>query len=249
MSEDPHDKAARNLLSEKFESPPILPLNLVQHLKSGASVDDNQFDQILPPLFRFLSPVHWTSIKVAQTLADWLQPYGNNKFMDLGSGVGKLCILLRLLTDLEIYGIEQRQNLVAISDEIVKANSLNRVVFSNGNLTDLSWADYDIFYLYNPFQEQVPAPDAILIDKNIEMSKKQYRQYIAKVSEELKMAKDGTVLITYHGYGGTINKWWRLTHSLFVEGGFLCMWIKDSKQASTKPTTVPSFFNFFSEKS
>ncbi|WP_374073491.1 methyltransferase domain-containing protein [Bdellovibrio bacteriovorus] len=249
MSDDSQDKATRDLLSEKFESPPILPLELIQHLKSGVPLDDNEFDQILPPLFRFLSPVHWTSIKVAQTLAEWLQPYKGKKFIDLGSGVGKLCILLRLLTDLEIYGVEQRRNLVAISDEIVSVNNLDRVKFSNGNLIDLNWADYDIYYLYNPFQEHVSALNAFLIDSNIKMSTDHYRQYIAKVSEELKKAKEGTVLITYHGYGGSTNKFWKLIHSQFIEGGFLCMWIKDSKQSNTRTTSVPSFFKFFSEES
>lgn len=222
------DNMARDHLSENFERPPLLPSDFIQNLTSDLPLDNIEFDQVLPPLYRFLSSAQWTSIKVAQTLSAWLKPHGRKKFIDLGSGVGKLCVLLRILTDLEIYGVEQRQHLVDISRKIAAANDLDRILFSTGNLIELNWTDYDIFYLYNPFQEHVAFSDTFLIDKNIDLSRAHFNHYSAKVLEELKKVKDGSILITFHGYGGSIPKSWSMKHSQFVEGGFLSMWVKNS---------------------
>lgn len=222
------DAACADIFSESFERSPTISANLIERLQaSEPPVDDLEFDQILPPLHRFLSPVQWTSIAVAQEIASWLRPYGNKKFLDAGSGVGKLCILLRFLTDLEIYGVEQRPNLVRISQEIVKVNDLHGLNFAAGNIQDTHFADYDIVYLYNPFQEHVCYSETLLIDKTIELDKKHFFEYTAKISTELKTLKKGSVLITFHGYGGKVPKSWTLKYNQFIDAGFLSMWIKD----------------------
>lgn len=226
-----------DIFSEEFEQAPRISEDFIQKLNQSFiefgtqatqnPVEDLEFDQILPPLHRLLSPVQWTSINVAQLIAKWLSSYKDKKFLDGGSGVGKLCILLRYLTDLEIHGVEQRTNLVKISQEIVATNDLHRITFEAKNIQDVCFADYDIIYLYNPFQEHVCYSDSLIIDKSIDLDKKYFHEYTAKIYEELKTVKKDSTLITFHGYGGKVPKSWTLKYNQFIEGGFLTMWIKD----------------------
>lgn len=230
-------KESVDILSEEFEQAPKIPAEFLEKLNQSfikfgtqsslSPVDDLEFDKILPPLHRFLSPVQWTSINVAQLIAKWISPYKNKKFLDGGSGVGKLCILLRYLTELEIHGVEQRQSLVKISQEIATTNGLTDLYFEAKNIQDVVFADYDIIYLYNPFQEHVCYSETLLIDKTIELDKKYFQEYTAKIFQELKVLKQGSVLITFHGYGGKVPKNWTLKYNQFIEGGFLSMWVKD----------------------
>lgn len=216
----------KDLLSEEFDSLPLISPNMISKIINNPDFTDLEFDSILPPLYRFLSPVQWTSLAVARKMAEWLVDYNDAKFIDIGSGTGKLGLLLRLLTNLEIYGIEQRTRLVQVSQEIVRANGFDRIHFKTQNLLDLNWADFDIYYLYNPFQEHVCRSDIFLIDESITLQKSLFSAYINKVYEELRAAPPGKVLITFHGYGGSVPKAWTLKHSEFIENGFLSMWVK-----------------------
>lgn len=240
-SPDNSPATSDDIFSEDFKRAPKISEDFVQKLQKSflelgippsptsveSLIDDLEFDQILPPLHRFLSSAQWTSINVAQLVAKWLSPYQNKKFLDAGSGVGKLCILLRYLTDLEIYGVEQRESLVKISQEIIQTNALHRITFEQRNIHEVKFADYDIIYLYNPFQEHVCYSETLIIDKTIELDRKFFLEYTAKIFEELKNLKKGSVLITFHGYGGKVPKTWTLKYNQFVEGGFLSMWVKD----------------------
>ena len=221
------DRAALNLLSQDFEESPIIAQDIVQRLQSNLFVSDPEFDLVFPPFYRFLSPVQWTSLNVTRAIAEWIRPHQNKKFVDVGSGVGKLCLALRFWIDLEIHGVEQRPHLVAISQEIAKVNELKNIHFSAQNLIEMNWSDFDIFYLYNPFQEHVSYTDHFLIDNKIELHQKYFQDYTARVYEELKKVKPGSMLITFHGYGGKIPKSWSLRCSQYIEGGFLSMWVKN----------------------
>ncbi|GEM_PF-279678 len=216
----------KDLLSEEFDSPPLISPNMISKIINDKDFTDLEFDSILPPLHRFLSPVQWTSLTVARKIAEWLADYKNKKFIDIGSGIGKLGLLLRILTDLEVYGIEQRSRLVQVAQKIVQVNSFDRIHFSTQNLLELNWADYDIYYLYNPFQEHVCHSDIFLIDDSIPLQKSLFSAYLNKVYEELRAAPPGKVLITFHGYGGSVPRAWTLKHSDFIENGFLSMWVK-----------------------
>ena len=219
-------------LSRDFADPPIIPEDLIQSIREKKPLSEIDFDRIYPPRIRALSETHWSSMNVAQHIADMLKDQSQARFIDIGSGVGKLCTLLGILTDMKVYGLEQRQDLYKISRTVAEKNNLTNVHFIHGNMLDLSWSDYDIFYLYNPFQEHMYAQfDVGLVDNNIDLDRKYYVQYVSEVFRQLTWLEVGKKVITFHGYGGHMPLSMQLLDSRHVDNGELCLWEKQIEKA------------------
>lgn len=208
----------------------VLSSDVVRRLKNGQAVDDDEFDAIFPLKIQALSIMQWSPVEVAIHVADFLRDTISARFLDVGSGPGKLCTLLSLMTNLEVYGVEQRWALYRVATSVAKRNQIKNVHYINGNMMDLDWDQYDIFYLYNPFQEHICDTDFGIIDKNIELDKKFYNQYIEEVFSQLQRLKPGKKVITYQGYGGLLPPSMRLTRSRMIGSGQLRMWQKMSDE-------------------
>lgn len=218
-------------LSNTFEAPPVIPTKVIQSIQAGAPINDIDFDQIYPPRIRALSDVQWSSIKVARHIADMIGKDSTARFVDIGSGVGKLCILLSLLTELEIYGIEQREDLFKIAQTVINENHLNKVHLTCDNMLSLDWSQYDIFYLYNPFQEHLCGVfEGGLIDRNIDLEGKYFAQYISEVFRQMTWLEPGKRVIIFHGYGGIMPPSMTLLESRRLEKGELCLWEKTNEK-------------------
>jgi SAM-dependent methyltransferase len=205
---------------------------------------DQLFDSLLPVRYRCVSNTQWTSAQVAEQIALLLEsikpteeagadlvatPASPLTFIDIGSGVGKLCILLALRmsrSNLKFFGIEQRKNLVKISEKIRAANNLDNVHFAHRNMMELAWEKFDIYYLYNPFQEHVVEAGGSQIDHEIDFDRSFYTHYITEVYRQLSWADKGKRLITFHGYGEMVPDSWTLRASQIIEKGSLCLWEK-----------------------
>lgn len=225
------DLSSRRRLSDEFLTPPMISPETIREIQRSDDFPDTEFDKIYPPKMKAMSDIQWSSLKVAKKIADMVGPNTKARFMDIGSGVGKLCTLLHFLTDLEIFGIEQRKALFKISQVVAKTNNLNRLHFIHGNMLDLNWEDYDIFYFYNPFQEHLYSDtDLALIDKNIDLDRKYYVQYLDEVFRQMTWLAPGKKVITFHGYGGRMPPSMRIVHSHPVHNGELCMWEKKSDE-------------------
>jgi SAM-dependent methyltransferase len=211
-----------------FTSSPVLSEDLIRRLRSEETVLDREFDDIFPSYYQVVSDVHWSSIEVAKQIADWLKEMPKLRFIDIGCGVGKLCLLLRLLTHHEIFGIEQRINLVRIAKEIIKQNNLSQISVMALNMTALDWSKYDVYYLYNPFQEHQVGSGLGVIEQNIDLDEKYFVHYTSEVFRQLSWAEPGKLLITYHGFGGRVPPSWKLISSKFIENGHLELWKKES---------------------
>lgn len=219
------DKRTVLVSNRKFEKPPLIS-NLMRALVgSDFPVEDSLFDSLLPEYYQKVSSIHWTPIQAIRQLAEFISNCDeNSKFLDIGSGCGKLCIILSLLTKMNIYGIEQRSDLFKIAEKIKTINDLQNVHFIRGNMLDLDWSGYDIYYLYNPFQEHIASFGDMRIDERIDFDQKYYVQYTSEVYRQLCWAKPGKKLITFHGYGGSIPSNWRLTQSRIIGYGNFSMW-------------------------
>lgn len=218
-------------LSKDFEAPPVIPKKVIRSLQAGDPINDIDFDQIYPPRVRALSDVQWSSIKVARHVADMIGKDSKDRFIDIGSGVGKLCVLLSLLTKLEIYGVEQREDLFKIAQKVIDENQLARIHLSYGNMLSLDWSLYDIFYLYNPFQEHTCGVyEGGLIDKNIDLDRKYYAHYISEVFRQMSWLEPGKRVIIFHGYGGIMPPSMKLLESRHVNKGELCLWVKTNEK-------------------
>lgn len=219
------DLTLKEQLSMDFESDPII-CNL-DKIRSGESIfTDEDFDKVLPKYYQFCSAIHWTSFKVANVIAEWLQACPNKKFIDIGCGIGKVCFFLGLRTTLSINGIEQRKHLVDIANKIITTNKILSINVFHGNVLDLNWDDYDVYYFYNPFHENVFDVDLLQIDTRIKFSKEKFYTYTFFVFETLDKLPVGKTIITYHGFGKAPPPTWKLIKSKLIGGGFLEWWEK-----------------------
>ena len=119
------------------------------------SIEDERFDQIYPSKVQKLSWRHWTPVSVAVEAAKLLVTGPRTRVLDVGCGPGKFCLVAAALTDARFTGIEQRSDLVAIARRAALKHRLTNVEIIHGNVTDFSFASFDAFYLYNPFEENM----------------------------------------------------------------------------------------------
>ncbi|MGZ3695736.1 MAG: hypothetical protein ACXWQO_16675 [Bdellovibrionota bacterium] len=235
----------RKLLSLSFEDEPIIPAEFIERLRSGEKDGDILFDRVFPERVRFVSTIQWSPIEIAQLIFEWLKDdMPNARFVDMGSGVGKLCLLLSLLSKLQVTGIEQRLQLVNIAREIAEKNAIN-ARFEHMNCVDVDWNDYDVFYFYNPFQEHIASGDFHIIDTEIELDRKFHVKYTEHVRCCLEEMAAGKRLITYHGFGGDVPASFDLIHIARVGSGRLCLWEKmalpESQFGNESSKDDPSF--------
>lgn len=198
-----------------------------QILTSAPSAKDELFDEFLPEIFKKVASIHWTPIEAIRIIAEYLKDLDDDSsFIDIGSGCGKLCTILSLLVKFKIYGIEQRPELYKIAEKIKTANHLDNVNYYCGNMLEMDWNHFDVYYLYNPFQEHISGLSGMRINHKIPFDKKYYIMYTNEVYRQLCWAKPGKRLITFHGYGGSIPSTWRMVQSRVIGHGDLTMWEK-----------------------
>src|SRR5262245_2791350 len=76
---------------------------------------DGSFDSVYDEEIRALSEEHWTPVAVAARAARILTFAGATRILDVGSGVGKFCIVGALCTAARFVGVERRHRLVSIA--------------------------------------------------------------------------------------------------------------------------------------
>lgn len=205
----------------------VLPELTKLILTSAPNAEDELFDDFLPEIYKNISSIHWTPIEAIKTIAEFLNDLDDSsRFIDIGSGCGKLCTILSLLVKFKIYGIEQRPELHKIAEKIKAKNQLNNVSYYCGNMLEMDWNHFDVYYLYNPFQEHISGLTGMRINHKIPFDKKYYIMYTNEVYRQLCWAKPGKRLITFHGYGGSVPSTWKLVQSRIIGQGDLSMWEK-----------------------
>ncbi len=185
-----------------------------------------EFDALLPEEIRRHSRIHFTPTAVARRAAELLAPLGTEWVLDVGSGPGKLCTLAaRARPGALFVGIEQRRALARLATTIADRLDVANALFLHGDVTDVDWARFDAFYLYNPFAEHIPQRVSCIDDK-VELDPEHYDACVAHVEEQLARARVGTRVVTYHGFGGSIPFGYDL--ALDEEAGTdrLELWIK-----------------------
>lgn len=156
---------------------------------------DKDFDKIFEKHIASLSSLHWSPIKIARRACQWLCTNHNAKILDIGSGIGKFCFVGALTTNAEYTGIEQRENLVKISNKIVAKNKILTTEFICGNFTNHDFNNYTGFYLYNPFWENIT--NDRLIDNKTTICNTLYQEYNKILSAKLSELKSGVLVVTY----------------------------------------------------
>jgi predicted RNA methylase len=203
----------------------VIDSNLVAALKAGDRVSDDEFDRVLPPNYERVSSAQWSSVRVARAVGRMLEDQPESSFIDLGCGVGKLCVLLALTTQLKVSGIERRPTLVQTCRRLAEANAPGQINFIQGDILEHDWSSYDILFLYNPFMEhKCSRTNANLIDSNVAFSKDAFDTYVDGCFDKLSQLREGQRVITYHGYGGTMPETLQMIDSEKIGNGTLRMW-------------------------
>lgn len=97
--------------------------------------------------------------------------------MDIGSGAGKFCLSASHFKPNGLfYGIEQRKELLDIAVVEEYNLGLDNVAFLHGNFTQLDFTQFNHFYFYNSFHENIEGTDKI--DYKIQHSLSLYNYYI-----------------------------------------------------------------------
>ena len=161
------------------------------------------FDSIYDKAIRDLSRQHWTPVRVAARAARLLTQHGATRILDVGSGVGKFCLVGAQTTAASFVGVERRRHLVDIARGAAARLETSRATFVHANIDSFSFEGFDGIYLYNPFYELISdyldpiAPD-------LERSNVTFRHYVHTIAEKLRALDAPVVVVTFHGFGGVM---------------------------------------------
>lgn len=170
---------------------------------------DEQFDSLYPLYVQLLSKQHWTPLHVIKTAVRFLAPRRGVKVLDIGSGAGKFCLAGAYLTPYaNFYGVEQRPHLLSVAEELKSLLCLNNAHFLLQNFAALDFNEFDSFYFFNSFYENLPGKDKI--DMLLPFSQKIYQEYSFCLFEKLSRLRPGSRLVTYHSIEGQVPPCFRL---------------------------------------
>ena len=190
--------------------------------KSGAGREADLV-RLFPDWIRSLDKIHWSPEPVIKRAVEWLLPNRGMSLLDIGSGSGKFCLMGSYLRpDCSFYGVEQRRDLVDCS--IGLRDQLNRrnVEFTNANFTSVEFRNFDSFYFYNSFFENLPGVETI--DDTIDHSVHLYAYYSAYLKNELDRLSTGTRVVTFCSWDDEIPLSYGLQASSME--GRLKFWMK-----------------------
>lgn len=184
---------------------------------------DEQFNEIYPLSVRSFAAKHWTPLHVARRVANFLAADNDVRILDIGSGAGKFCLAAAHYKPKAFYyGIEQRKNLIVQAEIAKEALHVENVFFIHGNFTQVDFKNFDHFYFFNSFYENLAGTEKI--DDSIDYSSELYNYYSHYLYRQLEEKPKGTKLATFHSLEDEIpESYHELSSSL---NNLLKFWIK-----------------------
>lgn len=192
------------------------------HINAKFSSDE-QFNELYPLIPTQIKARHFTPLKVAQKAAEFLAAEANVRILDIGSGAGKFCLAAAHNKPMAYYyGVEQRLSLITLAETAKQILGIPNVKFIHGNFTQLDFRNYDHFYFFNSFYENIAGKSRI--DNSIDYSDELYNYYNRYLYKELNMKPSGTRVATYHSLEDEMPPSYHEVGSDFHD--FLKYWIK-----------------------
>lgn len=159
---------------------------------------ESAFHQLYSPSLQNLARNHWTPLLVAAKAAAFLAAEKGKRILDIGSGIGKFCLAAGYYQPGCCFiGVEQRKDLVDHARHALEVIGLSNVSFIHGNVTGIDFREYDHFYFYNAFYENLVIAEKI--DHEVEYSIERYNEYSRALYRKLEKMPAGTRIVTYHG--------------------------------------------------
>lgn len=190
-------------------------------LARNAPVTDAELDVVFPDELRERSAIHWTPIEVALRVAELLGPA--RKILDVGCGVGKLCVVGAAVSDAEWWGVEQDVSQVVAARHAAWQLGVDDLArFVHGDGTRLSWDDYDGIYFYNPFTTLMLSDGASAFVRYATI-----QRTLRRVEARLAALRPGTRVVTYHGFGGRLPPGYARVVREPFGGDAIELWLRD----------------------
>jgi hypothetical protein len=184
---------------------------------------DAQMNLLYPKEIQLLDRKHWTPLSIANISVEFLTPHKDVKILDIGSGVGKFCLAGAYLKPwAQFFGVEQREHLVTHAETARQILEFENVTFLNKNLTQLNFKQFDHFYFFNSFYENLMDTDKI--DESIVCSPHLYNYYNRYMCKQLSEMRVGTRLVTFHSLDDKVPPNYELVEIQY--GNMLKFWLK-----------------------
>src|SRR5882724_155746 len=184
---------------------------------------DTQLHQLYPESIQSLARRHWTPLTITNLVVQFLVPHKDVKVLDIGSGVGKFCLAgAYYKPDAYFFGVEQRKRLVDHAKKARDVLGLKNVHFYCQNLTQLDFKQFDSFYFFNSFYENLMDTDKI--DDSIICSPDLYTYYNRHLYKKLETMPVGTRIATFHSLEDKIPRSYQLIEEHL--GTLLKFWMK-----------------------
>jgi len=197
-------------------------------LQQRTAISDAELDQVFPEELRERSHLHWTPVAIAMRAAELLAPDPGLRVLDVGAGVGKMCLVGALVTGAMWWGVEQDPNLVAAANQAAWALDISRRTrFVQGDGSRLAWDEFDALYFYNPFGTLMLAPHASPFLRYATI-----QGTLRRIEQRLATTRVGTRVVTYHGFGGRLPAGYQLISREPAGGDALELWIRDAAPAA-----------------
>jgi SAM-dependent methyltransferase len=187
--------------------------------------EEAQFRSLYPLPLQKLDALHWSPLQVVQQAVQFLVNKEAVKILDIGSGIGKFCLAAAYYRPAAFFdGVEQREDLVEQAEATRALLGLHNAHFIHRNFTQLDLKQYDHFYFYNSFFENLSGTDRI--DDSIAYSRELYNYYSYYLYKQLEEMPAGTRIVTYCSWGDEIPPGYVLAEA-YCDSLLKC-WIKDN---------------------
>lgn len=191
-------------------------------LKLNINITDEDFNAIYPQKISLLSRKHWSSVSVSKLASEFLVDRPGTKVLDIGSGAGKFCMIGATHTKGHFTGVEQRRELIDLCNTLSESYRIPNVKFLHANITSIDFADYDAFYFYNSFYENIDMVNRI--DDTIKLDMQLYHLYSAYIAEQFASLRVGARLVSFCSPLNIIPRTFKLVDTSC--GGILKFWEK-----------------------
>ena len=186
---------------------------IFKKIQTNAELTDSDFNQIFTKKAQVIADIHFTPIQVAKIAAAFLATKKGARVLDIGAGAGKFCMIGAACTEGYFVGVEHRKSFYNQACRIAKQYQIGNVEFIHANITDIRFTDFDAFYIFNPFYENISKVGKI--DNRVELKPEFYLNYSEYVRNQLSLMPMGTKLVTYFSFLKEIPENYELQEAMY----------------------------------